>query len=67
MVGFNGAIEHIPPPGAGRWVIGGWMVVVTSETQIEGTPIVGLQAEVEALQHADGFLQAVRIRITVNS
>jgi hypothetical protein len=39
------------------------MVTVTAETEIEGTPEVGLQAEVEGWQYAQGTLVATEIEI----
>ena len=47
----------------GRWVISGQALIVTLDTQIEGTPRIGLKAEVEALLHVNAALQAVKITI----
>jgi hypothetical protein len=38
-------------------------VTVTPETQVEGTPAVGLQAEVEAVERVNVVIQAIKITI----
>lgn len=38
-------------------------VTVTPETQVEGTPAVGLQAEVEAVERVNVVIQAINIMI----
>ena len=60
---FAGVIERLPPIRLGPWVIGGRVVIVTPETQVQGTPAVGLQAEVEAVQHTNMVIQAISITI----
>jgi hypothetical protein len=38
-------------------------VIVTADTDVEGTPAVGLEAEVEAVQRSDASLHAIKIRV----
>jgi len=57
---FSGAIESI---GADRWVIGGQQVLIASDTQIEGTPVIGATAHVQADQYTDGRLVARHITV----
>lgn len=57
---FSGAIESI---GADRWVVGGQQVLIAPDTQIEGTPVVGATARVQADQYADGRLVARHITV----
>jgi hypothetical protein len=57
LAGIINAIE------GDRWVIAGQVVLITAETQIEGSPRVGVIAEVEAVVTADGTLRARRVRV----
>lgn len=59
-VEFSGTIESI---GEGSWVISGQTVLVDANTMVEGTPQVGLTAEVTALSQPDGSLLATHIEI----
>lgn len=56
FIEWSGKIERLPPTIAiyppvyiGRWVVGGRSVWVTRETEIVGTPQIGLQAHVWAV------------------
>jgi len=66
-VEFSGVIESLPPTKSlfGPWTIGGRTVIVTPETDIEGTPALGKEAEVEAMG-LRGRLLAIRIEISEN-
>jgi hypothetical protein len=55
---FRGLIESID---ADRWMVGGYSLVITADTRIEGSPGQGLLAQVKALRLADGSLVAVEI------
>jgi hypothetical protein len=60
VVQFAGIITSI---GADRWVIGGQEVLVDAGTTIEGQPVVGAMAQVEAVVRADGTTRARRIKV----
>jgi hypothetical protein len=60
---FAGVIERLPPIRLRPWVLGGQMVIVAAHTQVEGTPAMGLRAEVEAVQHTNTVAQAIKITI----
>ncbi len=60
MVQFEGVIQEIH---SDRWVVAGQQVLIGSETSIEGVPVVGALAEVEAVVRADGSKLARRIRV----
>jgi hypothetical protein len=69
-VEWRGVIEQLPPnitiyppTYIGRWVVGGRLVWVTRETDIVGTPRIGLWAHVVAHQYPQGPLVAKRIRV----
>jgi len=59
-VHFTGIIQSI---SANTWVIAGQSVHISAETTIEGDPIEGALAEVEALVQPDGTLLAQVIKI----
>jgi hypothetical protein len=44
-------------------VIAGRTVIVTADTHVEGAPAVGLQAAVDAVQHKNAVLHAIKITI----
>ena len=60
VVQFEGIIESI---SGDRWVIAGQEVFIGPETRIEGTPMVGAIAEVEAVVRADGSKLARYIKV----
>jgi hypothetical protein len=60
VVQFEGVIESISDS---QWTVAGRALVITGETSIEGSPIVGAIAEVEAVQKQDGTLVARWIRV----
>lgn len=63
-VRFGGLIEALPASGTtGEWKVGGKTIVVTSQTQLFGTPQVGQPAGVEGIQRADGSIVATAIRV----
>ena len=62
-VGFSGVIHGFPAGLLGEWVIGEYHVMVSAETEIDGTPEVGLEADVEAVRAEDGTLHATAIEI----
>lgn len=62
-VTVSGRIWRFPPDLLGQWVIDRQTVMVTSATQITGTPQVGRQATVEALRFSSGLLIAVSVEI----
>ncbi|MEM4724955.1 MAG: DUF5666 domain-containing protein, partial [Candidatus Hadarchaeum sp.] len=55
---FQGLIESWSPT---KWVVGGYTLIITTDTRIEGSPQKGLLAEVKALRQADGTLVARQI------
>jgi len=59
-VEFEGIIESL---GETSWVIDETTVLIDAETVIEGSPAVGLRAEVKALLMPDGSLLARRIKV----
>jgi hypothetical protein len=65
IVEFQGVIEDLPAATGfiGDWRIGGKTVHVSSLTRIEGTPVVGLKAEVHGSMRADGSIDASKIEI----
>ena len=62
-VEFEGIIQRFPPNLIGRWIISGRDVWVTPQTEISGTPQIGLGARVKALRYANGRLVALDIQI----
>lgn len=60
-VEFDGTVES---ESADSWVISGKTVLVTSETEISGSPAIGDTVKVEALRAADGTLTALEIQKT---
>ncbi len=58
-VEFSGVVQAI---GDASWQIGDKTVNVNASTEIVGSPAVGDQVEVKALQAADGSLTATRIK-----
>jgi len=68
-VEWTGVIQHLPaeagavPTYLGRWVVGARTVMVNVETEIVGTPHVGLRAHVVAV--ADGHRQLVATKIEI--
>nr|MBC7245250.1 hypothetical protein [Chloroflexota bacterium] len=70
LIEWTGKIERLPPNIAiypptyiGRWVVGGREVWVTRETEIVGTPRVGLMAHVQAVSIPRRPLTAQKIEI----
>ena len=59
-VEFVGLIEQI---AADRWVIAGYTVRIDAQTVVHGQPAVGLRAEVQGLELADGTVRALVIRV----
>ncbi|MBC7235157.1 MAG: hypothetical protein H5T69_04905 [Chloroflexi bacterium] len=57
---FNGEIRAME---SDRWVIGKETVLVTRDTEIVGTPMIGLRAYVKAELYPDGRLVARRITV----
>ena len=62
-VEFEGPIEAFIVPVPADWVIGGRSVQVDEETVVEGTPRLGVMAEVQALSQPGGIPLARLIRI----
>lgn len=60
IVQFEGIIESVAP---NQWVVDGQTLLITPDTQIEGTPVVGGIAEIEAVLKPDGSLVARWIRV----
>jgi len=70
FVEWTGLIERLPPGVGvrasnylGRWVVGGREVWVTRETEIVGTPRIGLQAHVQAVYSPRQPLTAKKIEV----
>jgi hypothetical protein len=59
---FQGLIESW---SATQWVVGGHVLIVNSDTVIEGSPQKGLLAEVKSLRQSDGSLLAKSIVVTL--
>ncbi|MBI2845840.1 MAG: hypothetical protein HYX86_04775 [Chloroflexi bacterium] len=59
-VEFTGVIESISEIS---WVVSGQTVLLDADTVVEGTPQVGLTAEVTALVQPDGSLLATHIQV----
>jgi hypothetical protein len=57
---FQGLIESFGPT---QWVVGGYTLVVTANTEIENSPQRGLLAEVKAARRGDGTIVATRILV----
>nr|MBC7244353.1 hypothetical protein [Chloroflexota bacterium] len=57
---FQGLIESWSPT---QWIVGGYTLIITADTHIEGSPQRGLLAEVKAVRRADGSLVARQIVI----
>jgi len=57
---FQGLIESW---SATQWVVGGYTLIVSSDTAVQGSPQKGLLAEVKALRRGDGSLVAKSIVI----
>lgn len=55
---FQGLIESW---SAAQWVVGGHVLIIDSNTEIEGSPQQGLLAEIKALRQSDGSLLAKHI------
>jgi hypothetical protein len=55
---FRGLIESFEP---GLWTVGGYSLIITPDTVIEGSPEQGLLAQVKAVRLGDGSLVAVQI------
>jgi hypothetical protein len=53
----------LPSITDGLWVVDDQTIVVTSETKIEGLPVVGLRVMVEGVRQADGTVLATTIVI----
>jgi len=69
-VEWTGVIELLPPSVAvrpphflGQWIVGGRAVMVTSATEVQGTPGIGLRAHVVAIQFPGRPLTAKLIQI----
>lgn len=62
LVPLEGVIQSIDA-GAGVWIVGGFTIRVGGGVPIQGTPMVGATAQVEACQMADGTFSAERIFI----
>jgi len=60
---FTGIIQRFPPSLQGFWLIGGKMVVVDSDTIINGAPVVGAEATVRGYQRARGAWRALEITV----
>ncbi len=61
IVQFEGRIEEF---SSTRWVVAGQEVLIGPNTHIEGTPVVGALAAVEAVVRSDGSKLARRIVVT---
>jgi hypothetical protein len=59
-VAFEGVISAIDAE-AGIWVVGPFTIQVNDATQIDGVPVEGAFAQVEACQYEDGRIVATRI------
>ncbi len=59
-VAFEGVISAIDAE-AGIWVVGPFTIQVNEATQIDGVPVEGAFAQVEACQYEDGRIVATRI------
>jgi hypothetical protein len=64
LVQFAGLIEALLPD---RWIVSGQEVRIVETTQIEGVPVVGAIAEIEAVASPDGTLTARRARIDTST
>ena len=68
-VEWTGIIQHLPaeagavPTYLGRWVVAGRVVTVNAQTEIVGTPRVGLAAHVLAIAYPERDLVAKKIEI----
>ena len=65
-VEFYGELtEIIVDPTSGRtiWIVGGHTVVITDQTQIEGTPVVGAIVKIEGCAQPDGTVIAVEVEV----
>ncbi len=67
---FTGVIEKLPERDSaetghyyGQWIVGGHQVMVMPETEITGTPALGLEAHVVSLVHPRRPLVAATIEI----
>jgi hypothetical protein len=60
VVQFEGLIQAL---NDNRWVVAGQEVFIASDTQVEGTPVVGAIAVVEAVVRADGSKWARHIKV----
>lgn len=58
-LGFRGELQEI---GEGFWIVGGLTVALDDDTVIEGQPVVGSMAIVQALAPGDGTLQAAKLQ-----
>jgi hypothetical protein len=63
VIEFVGTVETITSEA---WVIGGWTVAITSQTEIQGNIEVGDLIKVEAYSSEDGSLEAFEITRTNN-
>jgi len=61
---FQGLIESFGPT---QWIVGGYALLITADTRIEGSPQRGLLAEVKALRQSDGSLLATHIIVRLPS
>jgi len=57
---LEGTIEDM---NGDAWQVGGYVVNITPETQIDGDPEVGLPVKVEGLPQTDGSVMAVEIEV----
>jgi hypothetical protein len=55
---FRGLIQSFD---ANLWTVGGYSLIITPDTLVEGSPRQGLLAQVKAVRRADGSLVAVQI------
>jgi hypothetical protein len=61
---FSGIVEMITPK---QWTIGGWPLIIESQTQIKGNPKVGDLVQVSTVQREDGSFSALEIKPTDNA
>ncbi|MFO7916593.1 MAG: DUF5666 domain-containing protein, partial [Anaerolineae bacterium] len=61
---FEGRVGALPDEGfLGTWVVRGISVIVTADTEVEGSPKVGAWVEVEGFWQDDNTVQATEIEV----
>ncbi len=63
---FYGELTEIttdPNTGQTQWTVSGRTVIITEQTQIEGTPVVGAIVKIEGCVQPDGTIIAVEVEV----